>query len=148
MLAISPMVWKWCPEILFLHINLTVLLSLYIQCLKNLPVKTSWKYFFWIKFTLGVKYNESIIYVKLAWRRSSQSILENIFFVLNTISLEKKVFFMKLRSIFTVFWVKNIVQGQKTFFLCLLYIYTFPILSFHLFCEFIELGSKLGLQRA
>ena len=43
---------------------------------------------------------------------------------------------------------ENIVQCQKTFFLCLLYIYTFPIASFHFFGELIELGSKLGLQRA
>ena len=42
----------------------------------------------------------------------------------------------------------NIVQCQKKFFLCLLYIYTFPIASFHFFCELIDLGSKLGLQRA
>ena len=42
----------------------------------------------------------------------------------------------------------NIVQCQKTFFLCLLYIYTFPIASFNFFCQLIELGSKLGLQRA
>ena len=40
------------------------------------------------------------------------------------------------------------MQCQKTFFLCLLYIYTFPIASFNFFGELIELGSKLGLQRA
>ena len=40
------------------------------------------------------------------------------------------------------------MQCQKTFFLCLLYIYTFPIASFHFFCELNDLGSKLGLQRA
>ena len=45
---------------------------------------------------------------------------------------------------FLGFLRKNIVQCQ-TFFLCLLYIYT--IASFHFFCEFIELSSKLGLQR-
>ena len=42
----------------------------------------------------------------------------------------------------------NNVQCQKTFFLCLLYIYTFPIPSFHFFYELIDLGSKLGLQMA
>ena len=40
------------------------------------------------------------------------------------------------------------MQCQKTFFLCLLYIYTFPIASFHFFGELTDLGSKLGLQRA
>ena len=34
------------------------------------------------------------------------------------------------------------------FFLCLLYIYTFPIASFYFFGELTEIGSKLGLQRA
>ena len=43
---------------------------------------------------------------------------------------------------------ENIVQYQKTFFLCLVYIYTFPIASFYFFCELVELGAKLGLQRA
>ena len=40
------------------------------------------------------------------------------------------------------------MQCKKTFSLCLFYIFTFPIASFHFFCEFIELGSKLGFQRA
>ena len=40
------------------------------------------------------------------------------------------------------------MECQKTFFLCLLYIYTFPIESFHFFGELTDLGSKLGLQRA
>ena len=40
------------------------------------------------------------------------------------------------------------MQCQKTFFRCLLYIYTFPIASFHFFGELTDLGSKLGLQRA
>ena len=43
---------------------------------------------------------------------------------------------------------ENIVQCQKTFFLCLLSIYTFLIASFHFFCQLIELGSKFGLHRA
>ena len=44
---------------------------------------------------------------------------------------------------------ENIVPCQKTFFLCLLYIYIFPHCKFSLFFfQLIELGSKLGLQRA
>ena len=99
------------------------------------------------KFTLGVKYNELISLVKLAWRRSSQSILENIFLALKHHSIEKSVFqdaYVNFLGVLS----ENIVQCQKTFFLCLLYIYTFPIESFNFFCELTDLGSKLGLQRA
>ena len=55
---------------------------------------------------------------------------------------------MTLWSIFLEFLRENIVHCQKTFFLCRLYIYTFPIASFNFFGELIDLGSKLGLQRA
>ena len=57
---------------------------------------------------------------------------------------------MTLRSIFKVFWVKILCSVRKLFFyVCYIYIYTFPTLSFHFFFyEFIELYSKLGLQRA
>ena len=51
-----------------------------------------------------------------------------------------------LRSTFLGVLSENIAQCQKMFFLCLLFIYTFPIASFHFFSEIIELGSKLGLR--
>ena len=34
------------------------------------------------------------------------------------------------------------------FFLCMLYMYTFPGASFGFFCQLIQLGSKLSLQKA
>ena len=40
------------------------------------------------------------------------------------------------------------VQCPKTLFLCLLYIYTFPIASFRFFVQWIDLGSKNPLQLA
>ena len=95
-----------------------------------------------------VQHYEPISLVKLAKRSSSQSILENIFFwPWNTISLKKGVFSYTKVNFLGVLR-ENIVQCQKTFFLFLLYIYTFPMASFHFFCEINDLGSKLGLQRA
>ena len=43
---------------------------------------------------------------------------------------------------------ENTVQCPKTLFLCLLYIYTFPIASFWFFVQWIDLGSKNPLQLA
>ena len=43
---------------------------------------------------------------------------------------------------------ENIVQCPKTLFLCLVYIYTFPIASFKFFIQLIDLGSKNPLQWA
>ena len=43
---------------------------------------------------------------------------------------------------------ENIVQCPKTLFLCLLYIYTFPIASFKFFVQWIDLGLKNPLQWA
>ena len=40
----------------------------------------------------------------------------------------------------------NTVQCPKTVFVCLLYIYTFPIASFCFFVQWIDLGSKNPLQ--
>ena len=85
--------------------------------------------------------------MKLARRSSSQYILENIFLALKQDFIEKTGFH-DAKVIFLFVLSENIVQCQKTFFLCLLYIYTFPIANFHFFGELIELGSKLGLQRA
>ena len=73
--------------------------------------------------------------------------LENIFLALKHDFIEKSGFHDAQVNFLGVL-SENIVQCQKTFFLCLLYIYTFPIASFHFFGELIELGSKLGLQRA
>ena len=73
--------------------------------------------------------------------------LENIFSALKHYFIEKSSFHDAQVNFLGVL-SENIVQCQKTFFLCLLYIYTFPIASFHFFGELIELGSKLGLQRA
>ena len=43
---------------------------------------------------------------------------------------------------------ENTVQCPKTLFLCLLYIYTFPIASFRFFVQWVDLGSKNPLQLA
>ena len=43
---------------------------------------------------------------------------------------------------------ENIVQCPKTYLLCLLYIYTFPIAYFRFFVQWIDLGSKNPLQLA
>ena len=43
---------------------------------------------------------------------------------------------------------ENVVQCPKTLFLCLLYIYTFPIASFYFFVQWIDLGIKNPLQWA
>ena len=37
---------------------------------------------------------------------------------------------------------------SENVFLCLPYIYTFPIASFNFYCQLIHLSSKLGLQRS
>ena len=56
---------------------------------------------------------------------------------------------MTLRSIFLVVLSENIVHCQKMLFFYFFYISTlFSIVSFHFFCELIELGSKLSLQKA
>ena len=43
---------------------------------------------------------------------------------------------------------ENTVECPKTLFLCLLYIYTFPIESFWLIVKWIDLGSKKPLKLA
>ena len=43
---------------------------------------------------------------------------------------------------------ENTVQCPKTLLLCLLYIYTFPIASFCVFVQWIDLGSENPLQLA
>ena len=94
-----------------------------------------------------VQQSELLSLVKLAWRSSSQSILEKNLSCCKTLLLwKKRRFFFMLKSIFLVFWVKILCSVKKRFFLCLLCIYTFSIASFHFFCQLIELGSKLGLQ--
>ena len=80
------------------------------------------------KISFWVQHNEPISLVKLASTSSSQSILKNIFLALKPHSIEKKCF-----SNFVGVFSENVVQCQKTFFLCLLYIYTFFIASFHFF---------------
>ena len=50
--------------------------------------------------------------------------------------------------IFVAVLSDNTVQCPKTYFLCLLYIYTFPIASFLLFLQLTDLGSKNPLQLA
>ena len=60
----------------------------------------------------------------------------------------KKGFFMTLRSIFKVFWVEISCSVRKHFLYVCYISSLFPLQVFTFFCEFIELGSKLGLQRA
>ena len=59
----------------------------------------------------------------------------------------KKVFFMTLRSIFKVFWGKYCAVSENIFSMSVIPLH-FSHCKFSLFCEFIELSSKLGLQRA
>ena len=71
--------------------------------------------------------------------------LKIFFFVFNIqpgqISV-KRFFQMNILAVLS----ENTVQCHKTLFLCLLYIYTFPIASFKFFVQWIDLGSKNPLQ--
>ena len=54
---------------------------------------------------------------------------------------------MTLRSIFNVFEWKYCAVSEKVFSMSVIYLH-FSHCKVSLFCEFIELGSKLGLQRS
>ena len=112
-----------------------------MQCLKDLPFKTSWKCLL-INKTFWVEHNEPISLIKLAWRSSSQSILENILLAKNTIPLKKSAYSWHIGNFFRCFEWKYCAVLENVF-LCLLYIYTFPITSFHFFVNWLSKVENL-----
>ena len=64
-----------------------------------------------------------------------------------TIRIGREMLCLPYAGFFRYFKRKYCAVSENVF-LFLLYIYTFPIASFHFFCELNDLGSKLGLQTA
>ena len=81
--------------------------------------------------------------MRLAWTSRSQYLFENYFFVfyIQSGQISLKSF---IQMIILAFLSENTVQCPKTLLLCLLFIYTFAIVSLWFFVQLIDLGSKRG----
>ena len=82
-----------------------------------------------------------------AWTSRSQYLFENYFFFYLLHPTWPNFSEMSFSNEhFSCFEWKYCAVSQNVFFLCLLYIYTFPIVSFWFFVQWTVLGSKKPLQ--